>query len=77
VLLDVMLSGIDGIEAARRIRALPAPAGNIAIIGISGRGDSDDANSARAAGMDDYLVKPLNPNALAMAIEKLDVRPKN
>ena len=77
VLLDVMLSGIDGIEAARRIRALPAPAGKIAIIGISGRGDPDDAKSARAAGMDDYLVKPLNPSALALAIEKLGVRPKN
>ena len=77
VLLDVMLSGIDGIEAARRIRALPAPAGNIAIIGISGRGESDDATSARAAGMDDYRVKPLNPSALATVLEKIDAHAKN
>jgi two-component system, sensor histidine kinase len=77
VLLDVMLSGIDGIEAARRIRALPTPAGNIAIIGISGRGDLGDARSARAAGMDDYLVKPLNPSALATVLEKVDAPAKN
>jgi two-component system, sensor histidine kinase len=77
VLLDVMLSGIDGIEAARRIRALPTPVGNIAIIGISGRGDANDAASARAAGMDDYLVKPLNPSALAMVLEKVDAAAKD
>jgi CheY-like chemotaxis protein len=77
VLLDVMLSGIDGIEAARRIRALPTPAGNIAIIGISGRGDLGDARSARAAGMDDYLIKPLNPSALATVLEKVDAPAKN
>ena len=48
--MDVALSGIDGIEATRRIRALPPPAGRIPIIGVSGRTEPRDAAAAKAAG---------------------------
>jgi CheY-like chemotaxis protein len=68
VLMDVTLPGINGFEAARRIRALPPPAGAVRIIGISGRAQSADAASGRAAGMNDYLSKPLSPSALAAAL---------
>src|SRR5262249_7429055 len=43
VLIDMVLPGIDGIEAVRRIRALPSPLGRIAILGVSGRGDDEAA----------------------------------
>jgi CheY-like chemotaxis protein/nitrogen-specific signal transduction histidine kinase len=66
VLMDMVLPGIDGIEAIRRIRALAAPSGRIAIIGVSGRGDDEAA--ARAAGADAFLVKPVSPRALATAL---------
>jgi CheY-like chemotaxis protein len=73
VLMDVALSGIDGIEATRRIRALPAPAGRIPIIGVSGRTEPRDAAAAEAAGMNAYLRKPASPkelnDALRMAAE--------
>jgi CheY-like chemotaxis protein/nitrogen-specific signal transduction histidine kinase len=64
VLMDVALSGIDGIEATRRIRDLPAPAGHIPIIGVSGRTEPSDAAAAKAAGMNAYLRKPASPAEL-------------
>jgi CheY-like chemotaxis protein len=68
VLMDVMLPGIDGIEATRRIRALPGPHRRIPIIGISGRTTPKDEARGRAAGMDGYVMKPISPKALAEAI---------
>ena len=66
VLMDMVLPGINGIEAIRRIRALTLPQNRIAIIGVSGR--SDDEAASRAAGADAFLVKPVSPRALATAL---------
>ena len=65
VLMDVTLTGIDGLEATRRIRTLPGAAGRTPIIGISGHTEAADEHAARAAGMDAYLRKPLSPRALS------------
>jgi CheY-like chemotaxis protein len=66
VLMDMVLPGIDGIEAIKRIRGLNSPLSQIAIIGVSGRGDDEAAS--RAAGADAFLVKPVSPRALATAL---------
>ena len=66
VLMDMVLPGIDGIEAIRRIRALDLPHGRIAIICVSGRGEDEAAS--RTAGADAFLVKPVSPRALATAL---------
>jgi two-component system, sensor histidine kinase len=66
VLMDMVLPGINGIEAIRRIRKLRAPFGRVAIIGVSGRGDDEAAS--REAGADAFLVKPVSPRALATAL---------
>ena len=68
VLMDVTLPGIDGLEATRRIRALDDAAGRTPIVGISGRTENGDEQTARAAGMDSYLRKPVSPSALSEAI---------
>ncbi len=66
VLMDMVLPGIDGVEAIRRIRKMHPPLGRIPIIGISGRGE--DETASRAAGADAFLVKPVSPRALATAL---------
>lgn len=66
VLMDMVLPGIDGIEAIRRIRALATPLARIPIIGVSGRGEDEAAS--REAGADAFLVKPVSPRALATAL---------
>jgi len=68
VLMDVTLMGFDGLEATRRIRALPGDAGQVTVIGISGRDAAADETQARAAGMNFYLVKPISPSKLAQAL---------
>ena len=66
VLMDMVLPGIDGVEAIRRIRKLGSPHGQIPVIGVSGRGEDEAAS--RAAGADAFLLKPVSPRALATAL---------
>ena len=69
--MDVTLPDADGLEATSRIRALPGAAGRIPIIGISGRSSDEDVAKARAAGMTDYLAKPVSPAALIEALARI------
>ncbi len=66
VLMDMVLPGIDGVEAIRRIRASARPYCRIPIIGVSGRGEDEAAS--REAGADAFLLKPVSPRALATAL---------
>lgn len=71
VLMDLTLSGIDGLEATRRIRAMSGAAGRVPIVGLSGHTEAGDEQAARAAGMNSYLRKPVSPSALSAAILKV------
>ncbi len=68
VLMDVALPGLDGIAATHAIRALPGKAGEVPVIGISGRNESANEEAARAAGMNFYFAKPVSPGKLAQAL---------
>jgi two-component system sensor histidine kinase/response regulator len=64
ILMDSQMPVMGGIEATQRIRALPGGKGRLAIIGLSGNAEDDDRAAGLAAGMDDYLVKPVTSAAL-------------
>jgi CheY-like chemotaxis protein len=74
VLMDVTLPDIDGFETTRRIRGLPGAKGKTPVIGISARSAAVDQATAREAGMDAYLVKPVSPQMLTEALEGLRPR---
>ncbi len=59
IVLDIGLPGIDGYEAARRIRAMPGGA-NILMIALTGWGQANDKRLAMEAGFNHHLVKPAN-----------------
>lgn len=68
VLMDITLPGLDGIEATRRIRALPTPASRVRIIGLSAHAAASERAAAQDAGMDGYVTKPVSAEGLARAI---------
>lgn len=70
VLMDVNLPGISGIEATRRLRMLPDLARQ-PVIGVSAHAQPEDIAACLAAGMDVVVAKPLTPETLAAALERL------
>ncbi|MGB8644713.1 MAG: PAS domain-containing protein, partial [Anaerolineae bacterium] len=57
VLMDLIMPGLDGLEATRKIRALPLP--HMVIIGISASAFEEDRQKSQEAGCDDFIPKPI------------------
>jgi len=70
VLMDVQMPGVDGLEAARRIRAIERDSGSgrVPILALTANASEDDRTACLEAGMDDLLVKPLDREKLIEAI---------
>lgn len=71
VILDLMLPDIDGLEVCRRIRALPAPLGQLPILMLTAKGDAMDRIIGLEIGADDYLPKPFEPRELLARIRAI------
>jgi two-component system alkaline phosphatase synthesis response regulator PhoP len=70
VLLDVMMPGMDGIEACELIRATPEVA-NTLIAFLSARGEDYSQVAGFESGADDYITKPIRPKVLVSRIKAL------
>ena len=70
VLLDVQMPEMDGFEAARHIRENGWDGVRPRVIGITALAMEGDRERCLAAGMDDYVTKPLRPEELQRALER-------
>ncbi len=70
ILMDMQLPIIDGYEAARRIKAIPA-CKQTPIIAVTSYALAGDEEKARAAGCDAYVAKPYSPRLLLAKVREL------
>ncbi len=71
VLMDVEMPGMDGLEATRHLRALPGRASVTPVVAVTADATQAAQARARAAGMDEYLVKPVSPGTLAGVLRRI------
>ena len=73
IVLDLMLPGIDGVEACRRIRAFS----DAYIVMLTAKAEEADKIVGLSTGADDYLTKPFSPGELVARIRAMLRRPRN
>jgi CheY-like chemotaxis protein len=73
VLMDLQMPGMDGMEATQAIRALGGIRAGLPIIAMTANAFEEDRQACLAAGMDDYVAKPIDVAHLAQAIARCSV----
>jgi signal transduction histidine kinase/ActR/RegA family two-component response regulator len=71
ILMDIQMPSLDGMAAARRIRALNSPAAQIPIIALTANAMVEDREAYIEAGMDDHVSKPVEAKEVARAIARV------
>jgi PAS domain S-box-containing protein len=76
ILMDVQMPDMDGLEASRAIHEGWAAEQRPRIVAMTANAMQGDREECLAAGMDDYLTKPIQINALQEALERAGLRAK-
>lgn len=71
ILMDVHMPRLDGLAATQRIRAFANGRGSIPIVAVTANAAPEEIAACRAAGMDDFVGKPISAEALFAAIARL------
>jgi CheY-like chemotaxis protein len=71
ILMDCQMPEMDGYDATRAIRDMEAAAGRTPIIALTANAMPSDRERCLAAGMDDFLTKPLTIAALQQALDRV------
>ena len=74
VLMDVQMPDMDGLEASRKINAHWQPQDRPRIIAMTANAMQGDRDMCLAAGMDDYLTKPIRVERLVEALNQVPAR---
>lgn len=75
VLMDIEMTDMDGITATKKIRDIPGNIGKIPIIAVTAHSSMKDREKCLAAGMNDYIAKPINIHFLKLTIDQWLNRP--
>jgi CheY-like chemotaxis protein len=75
ILMDCQMPVMDGLAAARAIRAAETAGGRVPIVALTGNAMPGDREACVAAGMDDYLAKPFSLTALRATIDRWTGKP--
>ena len=70
VLMDVRMPRLDGLEATQRIRAREDRISEVPIIALTANASEDDRKICLAAGMNDFLAKPVEASALSRVLNR-------
>ena len=70
VLMDVRMPRMDGLEATRRIRALPGAGDALSIVAMTADAMSEDVTRCLAAGMNAHMAKPINQAGLLSMVNR-------